>query len=146
MDITLRPAIAGDLPFARSLYLDGMREVTQRLLAWNEARQIANFDAQFVPEEVHIVVLGEQDIGWMQVAEGGGVFLKQFFVAPRFQRRGIGTRLLKDLIEHAAQGGKTVTLGVVKGNPAYSLYARHGFRVEAEGQYKVYMVREARTS
>jgi ribosomal protein S18 acetylase RimI-like enzyme len=64
----------------------------------------------------------------------------------RFQRRGIGTRLLKELIERAAQADKTVTLGVVKGNPARSLYARHGFRVAAEDQYKVYMVREARNA
>jgi hypothetical protein len=43
---------------------------------------------------------------------------------------------------HATRAGKAVTLGVVKGNPARSLYERHGFQAAAEDQYKIYMVRE----
>jgi hypothetical protein len=43
--------------------------VSQRAgLAWDEARQSANFDARFVTGEVSIVRLDGQDIGWMQVA------------------------------------------------------------------------------
>ena len=140
MHITLRPATADDLPFARALYLDNMRAVTERVLVWDEARQTASFDARFVPAEVDIVVLDGEDIGWMQVAENEeALFLKQFFVHPDHQRRGIGTGLLRALIGRAAQAGKAVTLGVVKGNPARSLYERHGFRVTSEDQYKVYM-------
>jgi len=145
MDITLRPATAGDLPFARSLYLDGMRDVTRRVRAWDEARQIASFDAGFVPEEVGIVVLNGQDIGWMQIAEDEAVlFLKQFFITPRVRRRGIGTKLLQALTERAARAGKAVTLGVVKGNPARSLYERHGFQATREDHYKIYMERKPR--
>jgi ribosomal protein S18 acetylase RimI-like enzyme len=144
MSIALRPATASDLPFARSLYLGNMRAVTERVLVWDEAKQAANFDARFVVAEVGIVIEGEQEIGWMQVAEEGrAFFLKQFFIAPRFQRRGIGTMLLQGLIARASHAGKAVTLGVVKGNPARSLYERHGFRVTSEDQYKVYMEREA---
>src|SRR5262245_41454122 len=109
---------------------------------WDEARQTASLDAQFVPEEASIIRLDDQDIGWMQIAETGGeIFLKQFFIDRRFQRRGIGTGLLHGLIERATQAGKTIALGVVKGNPARSLYERHGFQVISEDQYKVYMAR-----
>jgi ribosomal protein S18 acetylase RimI-like enzyme len=143
MHIILRPATAADLAFARALYLDNMREVTERILAWDEAKQTASFDARFVLDEVSIVRVDEEEIGWMQVAESDGeFFLKQFFIAPRFQRRGIGTRLLQDLIVRAAQTRKAVTLGVVKGNPARSLYERHGFHVTSEDQFKVYMEKE----
>jgi GNAT superfamily N-acetyltransferase len=143
MHIALRPATTDDMPFARRLYLDNMRAVTERVLAWDEARQAASFDARFVPHEVSIICLDEQDIGWMQIAESDEeFFLKQFFVHPDHQRRGIGTTLLQDLIVRAARAGKAVTLGVVKGNPARSLYARHGFRVTSEDQYKVYMAKE----
>jgi GNAT superfamily N-acetyltransferase len=144
MPIALRPATIDDLPFARALYLDGMRAVTERVLVWDEAKQAASFDARFVPAEVGIVMQSGREIGWMQVAEEeAALFLKQFFIAPRFQRRGIGTRLLRDLIARAAGTGKAVTLGVVRGNPARSLYERHGFLVTSEDQYKVYMVKEA---
>jgi ribosomal protein S18 acetylase RimI-like enzyme len=144
MHITLRPATAGDLPCVRRLYLDTMREVTERVLAWDQTKQAASFDARFVPAEVWIVLLDGTDIGWMQVAERDGEFvLKQFFIDPRFQRRGIGTRLLRDLIERAERAGKAITLGVVKGNPARSLYERHGFHITGEDWHKVYMARKS---
>jgi len=121
-----------------------MRTVTASVLAWDEARQAASFDARFVPGEVGIIRLDDRDIGWMQIAESEEeLFLKQFFVHPDCQRRGIGTQLLQALIERAAQTRKAVTLGVVKGNPARSLYERHGFLVASEDQYKVYMVRKS---
>jgi ribosomal protein S18 acetylase RimI-like enzyme len=144
MPVTLRPAIAGDLPFARGLYLDNMREVSQRAgFAWDEAQQAASFDARFIAGEASIVVLDGEDIGWMQVAEREGeLFLKQLFIHPTRQRRGIGTKLLRELIERARRKRKGVTLGVVKGNPARSLYERHGFRVTSEDRHKVYMAIE----
>jgi GNAT superfamily N-acetyltransferase len=109
MHITLHPATVDDLPFARRLYLDNMREVSARVLAWDEARQTAGFDARFVPEEVSIIRLGGQDIGWMQIAETGSeIFLKQFFIDRRFQRRGIGTGPLHGLIERAERARKTL--------------------------------------
>jgi ribosomal protein S18 acetylase RimI-like enzyme len=67
------------------------------------------------------------------------IFLKQFFIHSAHQRRGIGTRLLQDLLKRAAQAGKPVTLGVVKGNPARSLYERQGFQITSKDDYKVYM-------
>jgi hypothetical protein len=89
MPITLRPATIDDLPFARSLYLGNMREVTERVLTWDEARQTANFDAGFVADEVNIICLDGQDIGWLQVAEREGeIFLEQLFVQPEHQGRG----------------------------------------------------------
>jgi GNAT superfamily N-acetyltransferase len=143
MPIDLRPATADDLAFARRLYLDNIREVTERVLAWDEARQTASFDARFEPGEVSVIRLDGEDIGWLQVAElQGELLLKQLFVAPLFQRRGIGTGLLRDLIARAAKAGKRVTLAVVRGNPARSLYERHGFQVTSEDRYKVYMVKE----
>jgi GNAT superfamily N-acetyltransferase len=144
MPATLRPAAADDLPFARRLYLDNVREVSQRAgFAWDEARQTANFDARFIAGEVSVIVLDGEDIGWMQIAaREGEFFLKQFFVHPKHQRRGVGTALLQDLIERARRERKAVTLGVVKGNPARSLYERHGFHVTSEDEYKVYMAIE----
>lgn len=141
MGITLRPATGDDLPFARGLYLDSMREVSQRIgFAWDEARQTTGFNAGFVVAEVSLIGLDGQDVGWMQVGEGESeLLLKQFFVHPKYQRRGIGTGVLRDLIARARRERKALALGVVKGNSARSLYERHGFRVTGEDNYKVYM-------
>lgn len=140
MTIGLRAATAADLAFARDLYLRNMREVTEKVLAWNEARQAASFDGRFVVSEVSIVTLDGEDIGWLQVADSDAdLFLKQLFVHTDHQRRGIGTHLLRGLLRRAAEAGKPVRLGVVKTNPARSLYERHGFRITSEDAYKLYM-------
>jgi GNAT superfamily N-acetyltransferase len=144
MHVTLRRATADDLPFARRLYLENIRDVSRQIgFSWDETQQTVNFDARFIADEVSIICLDGQDIGWMQIAESEReLFLKQLFVHPTHQRRGIGTSLLQELIKRAAHTGKTVALGVVKGNPARWLYERHGFQVTSEDDYKVYMVIE----
>lgn len=100
---------------------------------------MANFAERFVPEEVRIILGGNQDIGWLQVSETDGEILKQMFLIPASQGQGIGSRLLADVIERARQSKKPVRLGVVKINPAIRLYQRHGFTITSEDGFKFYM-------
>ena len=61
---------------------------------------------------------------------------------PEFRRRGIGTALLRSVIEEAEREGKRVSIHVEHNNPARWLYARLGFHeVEDRGVY-LFMVRE----
>lgn len=51
-----------------------------------------------------------------------------FAVAPEYRGRGIGERLLADFAEAAHRRGATrLLLEMRRGNPAESLYRRHGF-------------------
>ena len=59
-----------------------------------------------------------------------------------FQRCGIGTELMKSLIEEAKNAGQSVRLNVVKINPARRLYERLGFRITHEDELKLYMKRD----
>src|SRR5271165_3544536 len=54
--------------------------------------------------------------------------------------RGIGTRLIEDLRERGVRLGKPVTLEVIHGNPAKSLYLRLGFRPTGEDLDKTHMI------
>ena len=85
-----------------------------------------------------------KDAGWLQTAPAGDViFIGQFYLTKRSQRRGIGTCVIKVVIEEAARAGKAVALGVAKINPARRLYERLGFYVTHEDQHKIYMPRES---
>jgi GNAT superfamily N-acetyltransferase len=53
----------------------------------------------------------------------------QFFVLPDYQNKGIGTHLLKNILNKADLLNKNVTLKFLKNNPVKSLYVRNGFRV-----------------
>ena len=53
-------------------------------------------------------------------------------ISPDYQRRGIGTILMHDLLRKAAARGISVTLQVLKVNPARVLYERLGFELTGE--------------
>jgi GNAT superfamily N-acetyltransferase len=66
----------------------------------------------------------------------------QFFILPEYQNKGIGTYLLKGILDKADRLGKNVTLKFLKNNPVESLYAGHGFRVVDSDEILYYMERK----
>ena len=140
MLITLRPARSEDHTFARNLCFETMRGIVDALFGWNEADQQAKFARQFKVEESRIIVANGQDIGWLQVQEmPDSVNLGQFYIAPAYQGCGIGTYVLTLLMAEARDEGRSITLSVIKSNPARRLYQRLGFRQTGEDRHKVRM-------
>jgi GNAT superfamily N-acetyltransferase len=66
----------------------------------------------------------------------------QFFILPEYQNKGIGTHLLKSILNKADQLGKNVTLKFLKNNRVKSLYVRNGFRVVGTDEILHYMERK----
>ena len=58
--------------------------------------------------------------------------LMQIQLAPGVQGQGLGTTLLQSLIAEARSKNASLTLSVLKANPAKRLYDRLGFRMVAE--------------
>jgi ribosomal protein S18 acetylase RimI-like enzyme len=58
--------------------------------------------------------------------------LQKFFVSPPWQRSGIGSEVLGQLLATWRPTGKTIVLRVLKNNPARRLYERLGFSVIAD--------------
>jgi ribosomal protein S18 acetylase RimI-like enzyme len=142
--IALRAAAASDYDFARILHHAGMRWIGERLAGgWDDAAQDQKFASQFVSSEVRIIVLGDRDVGYLQLAdEADALFLKDLHVLAPFQNRGIGTAALRMLFAEAGRAGKAMTVGVVKFNPARALYARLGFRLVREDEHKLHLRRD----
>lgn len=93
--------------------------------------------------QVRIVTLDGTDVGWLQsFVKDDALFLGQLFVDKSLRGQGIGTEVVKGLIEEAANAGRAVTLGVVKTNPALRLYERLGFRTTHDDERKFYMRRD----
>ena len=65
--------------------------------------------------------------------------LLQFFVSPVYQRTGVGTEVLRNLLGAWRSTGKSVALTVLKNNPARRLYERLGFCVVGEADVKFEM-------
>jgi GNAT superfamily N-acetyltransferase len=143
MTIAFRPATPQDFDYCASLYFAGMEAII-RQLDLDMAAHTASFRARWDVAEVRILTRDGADIGWLQTAtEADAVFLKQLFVEAPHRRLGIGTEVMRRLVDEAANAGRAVTLGVVKTNPAKRLYDRLGFRVTHDDGRKFYMRRDS---
>ena len=144
--IRIRPAAADDYSFAWHLYSSTIRDLTDALMGWNELKQRESFLAEWRLEEVRIIVLDGADIGWFQTAAiDDTIFVKQLYVDPQSQGRGIGTHVLQTVIGEASSKGMSVALAVMKNNPAQRLYRRLGFQTKHADNFKLYMERPLKT-
>ena len=140
-EFRLWPARPPDYFFALALYLDSAKRHLSKIGRWDQRRLTTRFRRGYKQTQVQVICVEDRRIGWMQVAEGvGQLHLHQLHLSADFRRRGIGARLLKDLLCRANSIGKPVTLEVMHGNPAKRLYARLGFRQTGQDADKAQMI------
>lgn len=131
--ITLREAKAEHYDFCLHLFLLTMRPYMDELNVWDEEQQRSVFASQWKLEEVRIISVDGNDVGWLQVAElPAEIRLQKFFILPEYQRSGIGSEVLSRLLAGWKLTDKKIVLRVLKNNPARRLYERLGFSVIAE--------------
>jgi GNAT superfamily N-acetyltransferase len=70
-----------------------------------------------------------------------GLWLEHFYLVPDLQGRGLGSAVLRTLLERTDADGLPVRLNVLQGSAARRLYERHGFAVEVQDPVDVFMVR-----
>jgi len=136
--ITLREATPEDMEFLARLYFDTRR---QEVAAWGWPQQQQEmflrmqFDAQSrsyrsaFPDAVdQIVCLDGFAVGRMLVGqEPAGMHLIDIALLEEHRNHGIGTQLMRQLLQERKSQGRTLRLQVLQGNPAIRLYQRLGF-------------------
>ena len=129
--LSTRPATPADLPFLMRLRKLTMHEHLERAGErldddWHRQRVMAHFDS------AHIVCLDGTPAGLFKHYRTQEEWkLVQIQLLPEHQGKGLGERLVRDLLDQARQAGLPVTLSVLHGNPARRLYERLGFEETA---------------
>jgi SAM-dependent methyltransferase len=141
--ISLRPASDADREFLRALHHACLRPWVEPTWGWDESDQDRRFDAAFATDGRSIVELEGRPVGTLRLGrDERGLRVDDVEVAPGHQGRGIGTRLLRDVLAEADREGLPVRLRVLRTSPARRLYLRLGFAVEGETDTHVLMARE----
>jgi GNAT superfamily N-acetyltransferase len=142
IDYDLRPATADDLAFLRDLHHRTMRPYVERYWGWHDDQQDAFVRQSVADKRPAIIVVNGRDVGQLTIAHTDReTILEQIVILPEFQRRGLGTAVIRGLIADADDRGLPLLLKVFKANPARRLYERFGFEAEMEDDTSVYMRR-----
>jgi len=129
-DFGLRPACRDEFAFAEAIYINAMRPLMEQLDAWDEPMRRAAIRRSFKAADSQIITLNGRDIGWTQVTERDADYnIAQIQILEEFCGRGIGSFIIRELLERATREDKTVSLSAVRTNRAIELYLRLGFRI-----------------
>ncbi len=128
----LRPVTASDLEWLIALRLETMGGYFAASgLDLSHEEHAARVKQDF--ESILIITLDGEDVGMIKVMKTPGLWmLGQIQLLPAAQGRGIGARVIKDLLTDARGASAAVVLHILKVNPAKRLYDRLGFRVVSE--------------
>ena len=129
------------------------REEELRIVDWSDEQKGAfarqQFEAQdayyrehYDPATFDVIEVDGTPAGRLYVARWEDeIRIMDIALLPEYRREGIGTKLLRDLLDEGSRTGKRVSIHVERNNSALRLYARLGFTAVADRG--VYMLLEA---
>ena len=129
--VSLRPATESDRAFLFDLFARTMRSVIQQTWGWDERWQRANFSRRFNGYDVSVIEADGRPVGGLFLEHRpDNVYIHEIQILPEYQGRGIGSTVIRGVIDRSARRGVPVGLSVVPANPrALRLYERLGFTV-----------------
>ncbi|MCY1017746.1 GNAT family N-acetyltransferase [Pyxidicoccus sp. MSG2] len=141
LPVTLRPASASDEAFLFTLYAS-TREGEVAMWGWAPAQRDAFLRMQWMAQgrdwatryagaDHRVVLVDGAPAGRLLVTRGAKEWrLVDIALLPAHRRAGVGTRLLRELMDEAAKAHVPLRLRVLSASPARALYERLGFRPE----------------
>jgi ribosomal protein S18 acetylase RimI-like enzyme len=141
--LVFRPIVDADLPFLARLYASTRMEELA-VTDWSDAQKAAFLQSQFDAQHAHyrkhysrsdffVIEQAGEPVGRLYLARWDSEHrIVDIALLPEHRGGGLGTALLRDLLDEAAAAHKAVTIHVEKFNPALTLYRRLGFVVAGE--------------
>ena len=141
--IKLIPAAETHREFSYQVKKTTEGEYITSMFGWDEGVQRRYHDKAWQEQKRDIIAYDGKPIGTIATIESQDcIEIGQFLILPEYQNRGIGTHLLKDILDKADHLGRNVTLKFLKNNPVKSLYVRNGFRIVDTDEILHYMERK----
>ena len=137
-NITLRPVSADDYDFLVALY-GSTRAEEMAMVPWTTEQQETFIRSQFAAQQEHyakkyptashdIIVCDDRPVGRLYVARlDHEIRIIDITLLPAERNAGIGSHLLRQLLDEANGSGKVTRIYVEEFNPSLRLFERLGF-------------------
>jgi ribosomal protein S18 acetylase RimI-like enzyme len=132
MQLTRRTAEQSDVAFLMRLRRESMDQHLEASgMSMSEAEHLVRLRYRF--ECAEVLLQDGNSVGLLKVSRDGNDWkIIQVQLLTELQGKGLGEKLLQQVIDEAGAAVASLTLDVLKANPARSLYERLGFVVEGE--------------
>jgi len=142
--LSLRPAVPDDLESVFVVTKAAMGPYVKATWGtWDDAVQRDRVAETFSVCTHQLIYIGNDLAGVLAVKlHPDHLQLLKVFLLPAFQSQGLGTMLVKQVIERADKESLPVRLRVLRVNPAKSLYERLGFAIPHEEPERFFMERK----
>ncbi|MEO8000178.1 MAG: GNAT family N-acetyltransferase [Gemmatimonadaceae bacterium] len=133
MNLSLRAANNSDQEFAFLVKRAALGSYVEQVWGWNDDFQRRFHASDWTSHRPDIITCDAEAIGTLEVVRHSDhLYVGAFYLLPAWQRRGVGSRLLQDVVERGFRERLPIRLQFLKINPVRSLYERHGFRITGE--------------
>lgn len=141
IEFKLEPLTEDDGDFRLVVYRATIKSSIDELFGWGDATQEAMVLDQLRSGSHAVIVVDGQRTGVLQVEDTAeAILLSQIEILPQCQGRGIGTSVIRSLIDRSDREGKPLTLHVFQTNDsARRLYERLGFVATGEDEHNIQM-------
>jgi len=143
MNYKLVPINEKDYDFIYNLKKNAYMKYVDEIWGWNEENQKEYFK-KFIDtykNNIYIIQINGIDIGFYndEILKNGDYEVGNICIIPEYQGKGIGTKILKDILE--INKDKNIHIQYFKQNPVGNLYARLGFIPNGETDYHYQMIK-----
>jgi RimJ/RimL family protein N-acetyltransferase len=145
-DVRLRPAEPQDEPFLLRVYA-AARAQELAPVPWDDAQKQAFLEMQFSAQQQHyrthypeaehqIICRGERPVGRLYLNRGPVEFrILDIAVLPESRKSGIGTLIIRKILDGAFAAGLPVTVYVESFNPSLHFFEQLGFRRKKQDDF-----------
>lgn len=142
--IHLRPATPDDSEFLYQLKKQTLKRYIKETWGWDEEIQRPFHQKIFISQKYSIIQKSGKDIGCLSVEEQSEkIILNIIEIHPKYQNKGIGSSLIRNLIRKGLYDKKPIELQVLKMNQrALKLYKTLGFTLRGETETHYQMVHQ----
>ena len=144
---SLVPVAEADFEELATLRTSAMRESLEKVGRFDPARSRARLRDSFSPTDTFAIVVKGQRIGFIATRrDDAGLQLDHLYLAPAFQRLGVGGAVLDTVCRQADAAGLTIFVTALKQSPSNTFYQRHGFTRVAESEWDNHYARFPKTA
>ncbi len=143
--LTLSPAGEDDFEALLALRMAAMRESLEKVGRFDPQRARERLSRGYLPAYTRHIRLQGELVGFVVlVPREKDWLLDHLYIHPSAQAQGIGSWVLDRVLQEADAQHMAVSVTALKHSDANRFYLRHGFVLQAEGEWDLYYLRPAK--